>query len=114
MTLEELDNNKKGLSEAARNARQVTLMLDEVVSSYANGIEEGIPLNIPSQKLASGRLFLQTQAIRSDLLAGLPTAKADNKILAVIIHQQRLHPDRAVILVSKDINMRTKARALGM
>ncbi|MEI7611945.1 MAG: PhoH family protein [Betaproteobacteria bacterium] len=114
MTLEELDNNKKGLSEVSRNARQVTRVLDEIVSSYANGIEEGIPLSTPSHKLASGRMFLQTQAIPSDLPVGLPTAKADNQILAVVIHQQRLHPDRAVILVSKDINMRIKARALDL
>ena len=106
MTLEELDNNKKGLSEVARNARQVTRLLDEIVSSHDDGIEDGIALFGPSQKLAQGRLFLQTQMIPGDLPAGLPTAKADNQILAVVIHQQRLHPERAVILVSKDINMR--------
>jgi len=114
MTLEELDNNKKGLSEVARNARQVTRTLDEIVSSLSDGIENGIDLSGPSHKLASGRLFLQTQAIPSDLPSGLPTAKADNQILAVVIHQQRLHPERAVILVSKDINMRIKAHALGL
>ncbi len=114
MTLEELDNNKKGLSEVSRNARQVTRTLDEIVSSHSDGIENGIALFGPSQQLASGRLFLQTQAIPSDLPTGLPTAKADNQILAVVIHQQRLHPERAVILVSKDINMRIKARALGL
>ena len=114
MTLEELDNNKKGLSEVSRNARQVTRTLDEIVSSHSDGIENGIALFGPSQKLASGRLFLQTQAIPNDLPTGLPTAKADNQILAVVIHQQRLHPERAVILVSKDINMRIKARALGL
>ena len=114
MTLEELDNNKKGLSEVARNARQVTRTLDEIVSSQSDGIENGIELSGPSHKLASGRLFLQTQAIPSDLPSGLPTAKADNQILAVVIHQQRLHPERAVILVSKDINMRIKAHALGL
>ena len=114
MTLEELDNNKKGLSEVARNARQVTRVLDDIVSSHDDGIENGIELFGPSQKLASGRLFLQTQAIPADLPTGLPTAKADNQILSVVIHQQRLHPERAVILVSKDINMRIKARALGL
>ena len=114
MTLEELDNNKKGLSEVSRNARQVTRTLDDIVSSHAGGIEHGIPLMGPSHKLASGRLLLQTEAISNDLPIGLPTAKADNQILAVVIHLQRLNPDRAVILVSKDINMRIKARALGL
>ena len=114
MTLEELDNNKKGLSEVSRNARQVTRTLDEIVSSHSEAIEMGIALAGPSHKLASGRLFLQTEAISGDLPSGLPTAKADNQILAVVIHLQRKAPERAVILVSKDINMRIKACALGL
>jgi PhoH-like ATPase len=114
MTLEELDNHKKGMSEIARNARQVTRTLDEIVSSVDDAIDQGIRLDGPSRKLASGRLFLQTEAIAGDLPAGLPTAKADNQILAVVIHLQRRHPERPVILVSKDINMRIKARALGL
>jgi PhoH-like ATPase len=114
MTLEELDNNKKGVSEVSRNARQVTRTLDEIVSSHSEAIEMGIALFGPSHKLASGRLFLQTEAISSDLPSGLPTAKADNQILAVLIHLQRRAPERAVILVSKDINMRIKACALGL
>ena len=113
-TLEELDNNKKGLSDVSRNARQVTRTLDEIVSSQEDGIQSGIPLTQLSHKLASGRLFLQTEAINNELPSGLPTAKSDNQILAVVIHLQRLSPNRAVILVSKDINMRVKARALGM
>ncbi len=114
MTLEELDNNKKGMSEIARNARQATRSLDEIVCSSENGIESGIPLIGPSKKLASGRLFLQTEAIAADLPAALPTSKYDNMILAVVIHLQRKHAKRMVILVSKDINMRIKARALGL
>jgi PhoH-like ATPase len=114
MTLEELDNHKKGMSEIARNARQVTRTLDEIVSSMDEAIDQGIKLYRVSHQLASGRLFLQTEAIASDLPAGLPTAKADNQILAVVIHLQRRYPERPVILVSKDINMRIKARALGL
>ncbi|MBP6708856.1 MAG: PhoH family protein, partial [Candidatus Accumulibacter sp.] len=116
MTLEELDNHKKGMSEIARNARQITRTLDAIVSSGEDGesIAQGIRLGGPSRQLASGRLFLQSEAIASDLPAGLPTAKADNQILAVVIHLQRQHPERPVILVSKDINMRIKARALGL
>ena len=114
MTLEELDNHKKGLSEIARNARQVTRTLDEIVNSMDGTIDQGIPLHGPSRKLANGRLFLQTQAVAGDLPAGLPTAKVDNQILAVVIDLQRRHPERPVILVSKDINMRIKARVLGL
>ena len=114
MTLEELDNNKKGLSEVSRNARQVTRTLDDIVSHHLDGIENGIPLSAASHGLASGRLLLQTEAISHELPTGLPTAKADNQILAVVIHLQRANPERAVILVSKDINMRIKARTLGL
>ncbi len=114
MTLEELDNNKKGLSEVARNARQVTRILDEIVNSHTEAISNGIALSSPSRKLASGRLFLQTEAINTDLPIGIPTAKADNQILAVQIHLRDKFPDRPVILVSKDINMRIKAHALGL
>ena len=114
MTLEELDNNKKGLSEVSRNARQVARILDEIVSSHSDGIENGIPLSGSSHKQASGNLLLQTKAISEDLPTGLPTTKADNQILAVVIHLQRMNPGRAVILVSKDINMRIKARALDL
>ena len=114
MTLEELDNHKKGLSEIARNARQVTRTLEEIVTSVSHAIDQGISLAEPSRKLASGHLFLQTEAIGDGLPACLPTAKADNQILAVVIHLQHRHPRRPVILVSKDINMRIKARALGL
>jgi PhoH-like ATPase len=114
MTLEELDDHKKGVSEIARNVRQVTRTLDEIVTSVDAAIDQGIQLFGPSRRLASGRLFLQTEAIAGDLPAGLPTTKVDNQILAVVIHLQRRHPERPVILVSKDINMRIKARALGL
>ncbi len=93
MTLEELDNHKKGMSEIARNARQTSRMLDELLA--ANGeddIDEGIDLFTPSKKLASGRLFLQTEAISADLPQGLPTSKVDNQILSVVIHLQKKFP----------------------
>src|ERR1044072_3594616 len=61
-TLEELDANKKGMSEVARNARQASRFLDEIVSGSELDIENGIELNARNSE-ASGRLFLQTQAI---------------------------------------------------
>ena len=114
MTLEELDNNKKGMSEVARNARQASRLLDEVVSSGGADIQSGIALSEPSRQLASGRLFLQTEAINGVIPASLPTAKADNQIIAVAIHLSEKFAKRPVILVTKDINMRIKARALGL
>jgi PhoH-like ATPase len=114
MTLEELDNNKKGMSEIARNARQVTRTMDDLVSHAGEQIDHGIPLTEPSKGLATGRLFLQTEAINTPLPPSLPASKYDNQILGVILFLQLKYPGRAVILVSKDINMRIKARALGL
>ena len=65
-------------------------------------------------KNATGRLFLQTQAISSDLPVRLASGNADNQIIGVVKFLQETHPNRTVILVSKDINMRIKARALGL
>ena len=114
LTLEELDNNKKGMTEVARNARQVSRFLDELVSGVPNGIVEGIPLEAKSGGAATGRLYLQTEAITTTLPPSLANGKADNQIIAVVMHLQAAHPKRSVILVSKDINMRIKARALGI
>jgi PhoH-like ATPase len=111
-TLEELDGNKKGMSEVARNARQASRFLDEIVSGSEHDIENGIELSARNGD-ASGRLFLQTQAIAGELPARLASGKADNQIIGVVKYLQEAHPKRQVILVSKDINMRIKARALG-
>jgi PhoH-like ATPase len=112
--LEELDNGKKGMSEVARNARQASRFLDSIVSETAHDIEKGIPLQAQGSKSASGSLFLQTQFITNELPQNLPIGKADNAILAVVMFLQKQQPKRPVILVSKDINMRIKARALGL
>ncbi len=115
--LEELDANKKGVTEVARNARQASRFLDELVTTQAGqdgDITAGIPLAGKSNGAATGRLFLQTETIAVTLPPSLANGKADNQILAVVMHLARLHPKRNVTLVSKDINMRIKARALGM
>ena len=114
LTLEELDNNKKGVSEVARNARQASRFLDELVTAMPNGIAEGISLSEKSGGAATGKLYLQTEVITTVLPSSLANGKADNQILAVVMHLAHLHPKRQVILVSKDINMRIKARALGI
>ena len=118
VTLEELDNNKKGMSEVARNARQVSRSLDALVGESGNdtpaNIEAGIALSGLGHTDASGKLLLQTLALQTALPETLAAGKADNQILGVVQALQRLHPSRQVVLVSKDINMRIKARALGL
>src|SRR5258706_7604347 len=113
-TLEELDNNKKGLSDVARNARQASRFLDEIVSGAVADIHDGLSIKTRDGQFSKGRLFLQTEAINGDLPATLAAGKTDNKILQVVRHLQKKEPAREVILVSKDINMRIKARALGL
>ena len=112
-TLEELDMHKKGMTEVSRNARQASRFIDEMVSKL-DTIEEGVPLAPHSHNSAKGKLFLQTQAITGDIPLSLPTSKVDNQILGVVLFLARHHPKRQVILVSKDINMRIKARTLGL
>ncbi len=113
MTLEELDNHKKGMSEVARNARQVSRTLDQLVAN-AGTISEGISLARLGSREALGRLYFQTTLTHIDPVDGLPEGKADNQILGVVRALQRDRPDRLVVLVSKDINMRIKAHALGL
>ncbi len=112
--LEELDNKKKGMTEVSRNARQASRFLDEIVSDAPHKIEDGIALQSDAHKNCSGRLFLQTSFIKHELPQNMELGKADNAILGVVIGMQKEHPGRSVILVSKDINMRIKARALGL
>ena len=114
MTLEELDNHKKGMSEVARNARTVSRSLDQLVADTSGVLEEGIPLNKLGNKDATGNLYFQVSLSHITLPDGLPTGKADNMILGVVRELQQSRKDRQVVLVSKDINMRIKARALGL
>jgi PhoH-like ATPase len=115
MTLEELDNHKKGMSEVARNARQVSRTLDALIANIDDdAIESGIPLAKLGNKDAKGRLFFQTKLNGAALPEGLPSGKADNQILGVVRALEEQMDGRAIVLVSKDINMRIKARALGL
>lgn len=113
MTLEELDHQKKGMSEVARNARQVSRSLDSLVQTAAD-LDDGLDLSALGNKDATGRLLFQTTAIHSTLPSDLPMGKADNQILGVVRALREKYAQREVVLVSKDINMRLKARALGM
>jgi len=115
MTLEELDNHKKGMSEVARNARQVARTLDALIANVDDdAIEAGIPLAKLGNKDARGRLYFQTNLDSAPLPEGLPEGKADNQILGVVRALEDRMAGRAIVLVSKDINMRIKARALGL
>ncbi len=114
IVLEELDSNKKGMTEVARNARQTSRTLDALVATHGADIATGLKLDSTGHRQVGGRLFFQTQALDFNLPASLPQGKADNQILGVVDALRVQYAPREVVLVSKDINMRVKARALGL
>ena len=118
IVLEELDGHKKGMTEVARNARQVSRTLDQLAAGEGD-IAHGLPLSTLGHRTATGRLFFQTVPLSGDLPAALPQGKADNQILGVVAALQAMVSGKnsfttatEAVLVSKDINMRVKARAL--
>ena len=118
ITLEELDGHKKGMSEVSRNVRQVSRELDALAASQGEAKDfdpgAGIALARTGHREAGGKLFFQTTFVDFKLPDGLPQGKADNQILGVVQALRTQQPGREVVLVSKDINMRIKARALGL
>jgi PhoH-like ATPase len=114
IVLEELDGHKKGMTEVARNARQTSRTLDALAGGEGADITKGLKLSTTGHREAAGHLFFQTQPLNYSLPTSLPQGKADNQILGVVQALTDLHKTRQVVLVSKDINMRVKARALGL
>ena len=114
IVLEELDGHKKGMTEVARNARQTSRTLDALAGAQGADIAQGLALSTTGYSEARGRLLFQTKPLAYDLPLSLPQGKADNQILGVVAALRKEHMPREVVLVSKDINMRVKARALGL
>ena len=123
MVLEELDAGKKGLSEAARNVRQVSRFLDELMASATKEqIDRGpgaarreVHATAAARSRSSGRLFFQTRQLVGGLPDTLPGHGADNAILGADARAAEASiPKRASTLVSKDINLRIKAAILGV
>jgi PhoH-like ATPase len=114
IVLEELDGHKKGMTEVARNARQTSRTLDALAGSPGADIGTGLLLNSTGHKDARGKLMFQTEVLDYSLPTSLPQGKADNQILGVVEALRKHFAPREVVLVSKDINMRVKARALSL
>jgi PhoH-like ATPase len=121
VVLEELDRGKKGMSEVARNVRQATRFLDQLlVNADKDEIDAGLPIGPISVNgggillPATGRLFFQTEPLDLRLPDSLPGTLPDNYILGTAQALRGLRPDRQVIIVSKDINLRIKAAVLGI
>ena len=114
IVLEELDGHKKGMTEVARNARQTSRTLDALAGTPGADITAGFQLASTGHRDARGKLLFQTQPLNYTLPTSLPQGKADNQILGVVEALRQHYAPREVVLVSKDINMRVKARALGL
>ncbi|HEY2255045.1 MAG TPA: PhoH family protein [Variovorax sp.] len=121
IVLEELDGHKKGTTEVARNGRQTSRTLDALAGAQGADIGKGLKLDTTGHREAGGKLFFQTVPLDYSLPTSLPQGKADNQILGVVQALRELYskdapgrPKQEVVLVSKDINMRVKARALGL
>ncbi|MGK7295666.1 MAG: PhoH family protein [Candidatus Wenzhouxiangella sp. M2_3B_020] len=115
VVLEELDAAKKGMTEVARNVRQVSRFLGEMMNG-GQDFESGLDLRMPEGldiRIGSGRLFFQTQQVEEEHPA-LLRAKADNEILHAAMSLRQQYPDREIVLVSKDINLRIKAAIHGI
>ena len=100
ITLEELDNHKKGMTEVARNARQVSRDLDNLATEGSLDPVAGIPLAKTGHREARGKLFFQTEFLDAVAPSGLPQGMADNQILAVVQALREQHGSRDVVLVS--------------
>src|SRR5688500_9628776 len=113
-TLEELDSHKRGLSDLSRNARQASRFLDEIVTGDLDSSRKGVGIKSKEGQHARGRLVLQTEAINGERRGTLGSGRADNRSLGGGRVPRGNGPQREVVLVSKDINLRIKARARGL
>jgi PhoH-like ATPase len=105
--LEELDQFKKGNSVLNLQAREFIRLIDRL--SVHHVLQEWIPLEAP----ARGRFRVITDENgHPDAGEVFGTRKADHRILNTALSLAQQEPQRKVILISKDINLRLKARAL--
>jgi PhoH-like ATPase len=104
--IEEIDRFKRDLSELGRSAREVSRTLDELRKQ--GDIRAGVALETGGQlRVAFSERLLPTHVVEAN-------HAADNRILAVALDVQDQDPDTACILVSKDVNLRIRADALGL
>ena len=124
VVLEELDAGKKGVSEVARNVRQVSRFLDTLMARHTHAeidaglaLDQGVEFAASADEdapRASGRLYFETRPAEGSLPTMLPGNKADNSILLSALSLRGVFTGAEVVLVSKDINLRIKASVIGI
>lgn len=106
--LEEIDQFKKGGEQINYNARSFVRLLDE--RGKQEIFTQGIPLGEEM-----GRLFIKIDGLSHPLVCQAFSERiADHKILSVALSLKDELPTEPVILVTKDVNLRMKAKALGL
>ncbi|MBR4679135.1 MAG: PhoH family protein [Bacteroidales bacterium] len=109
VVLEELDKFKKGNDTINLNAREFMRTLDSLTENYTD-MNKGIPLGE-----GRGQLFITSgKPFSKDMQLSFSEPIPDHKILAVAVWEKATYPEKNVILVSQDINLRMKSRALGI
>ena len=102
IVLEELDNHKRGHTDVARNAREATRQLESLMQNETS-------TNHYSINRYGGELSFTTKQLKDSI----PDDKSnDNIIISETIAVSKMYPDRETVLVSRDINMRVKAKSL--
>jgi PhoH-like ATPase len=107
--LEELDNFKKGNDTKNFEAREFIRFIDKI--SGENMLQEWIPLNGPTK--GSFRVIMSTKSV-IDANEAFGEIKADHRILNAALSLKDEYPDRKVIMVTKDINLRLKAKSMNL
>jgi len=114
VVLEELDHSKRGVSEVARNVRQVSRFLGDLIEKSGGDISQGLKLPTTVEGFETGRIYFHLDAVKSAMPDGLSAPTPDNSLLGVTLDLGAKYPNAQVTLVSKDINLRIKAHALGI
>ncbi len=108
VVLEELDKFKKGNNQINFQAREFMRELDKL--SGEELFHEGVSLGE-----GKGKLYVETgKAFSEQLVESFTERNADNRILAITEFVKNTHPDKLTYIVSKDINLRLKAKSLGL
>ena len=115
--LEELDHIKDRHKDVSRDARVAIRSLENTLQDVEpEQMIEGVPLNRGELKDSSvtGHLIILNDHHIATELSGLPGGENDNRIINAALHLQKERPKVIVVLVTKDINMRLKAKGAGL
>lgn len=108
--LEELDNFKKGNETKNFEAREFIRLLDKI--SIDKDITQWMAL--PGENKGNFKIVLNTDGLKSNANELFNNISMDNKIINAALKMKEEEPKKPVILVTKDINLRLKAKAVGL